>query len=80
MISDKVRAIIGHRAPLPSASLHSGTRLVDDLGYDSLAVLEAAFAIEAAFNLPPLSIESLSSIVTVGDVEDLVARMTGGSS
>jgi aconitate hydratase len=77
IIEETVRRIILRGAPRPLAGLSPGTRLIDDLGFDSLALLEIAVAIEAAFGLTPMPNESLLSITTVGQVQDLVTRMIG---
>jgi acyl carrier protein len=44
-------------------------RLVDDLGYHSLALLELAFALEDEFHLPTIDEATARGIVTVADVE-----------
>jgi acyl carrier protein len=44
-------------------------RLVEDLGYHSLALLELAFALEDEFNLPTIDEQTARAIVTVVDVE-----------
>ncbi|WP_018540271.1 MULTISPECIES: hypothetical protein [unclassified Streptomyces] len=47
-------------------------RLVEDLGYHSLALLEFAFALEDEFDLPPIDEETARAILTVGAVQDHV--------
>jgi acyl carrier protein len=63
-----VHAIVADLAPSkrdPELAL----RLVEDLGYHSLALLELAFALEDEFNLPTIDEATARSIVTVADVE-----------
>ncbi len=48
-------------------------RLVEDLGYHSLALLELAFIIEDEFGLDPIERESAAAIATVRDVQEYVA-------
>jgi acyl carrier protein len=47
-------------------------RLVDDLQYHSLALLELAFTLEDEFDLEPIDEKTAQQIVTMGDVEDYV--------
>ena len=48
------------------------TRLAEDLGFDSLRLIELAIVIEKEFGLPPLDLESACAVRTVRDVADLV--------
>jgi len=48
------------------------TRLAEDLGFDSLRLIELAIIIEKAFGLSPLDLESACAVRTVRDVTDLV--------
>lgn len=68
-----VRRFVSEFAPTNSDGLTSDSRLVEDLGYHSLALLELAFALEDEFNLPPMDEETAQNIRTVQDVEDLIA-------
>lgn len=43
-------------------------RLVDDLGFDSVRLIELTMALERAFGLPPQRPENLAMITTVDDV------------
>jgi acyl carrier protein len=75
---EQVHAIIsqvsGELAPAGTDGvITADARLVDDLGYHSLALLELAFTIEDEFSLDPIDAETAAGIVTVGDVEDYVA-------
>jgi acyl carrier protein len=69
-----IRMMVSQFAPADVHGLTPDTRLVEDLGYHSLALLELAFALEDEFDLPPLDAETAANILTVGDVEDLVAQ------
>lgn len=53
-------------------SVSDETRLAEDLGFDSLRLIELAIVIEKAFGLPPLGLESACAVRTVRDVTDLV--------
>lgn len=67
-----VRSIVDRLAPEPGRGCEGGTRLVEDLAYDSLALLELAFAVEEAFALKPMDMLSASAIRTVEDLESYV--------
>ena len=43
-------------------------RLIDDLGFDSVRLIELTMALERAFGLPPQRPENLATITTVDDV------------
>jgi acyl carrier protein len=69
----RVRSIIVELAPNPGgARADTTTRLVEDLEYHSLALLELGFTLEDEFNLPPIDQEQVQHITTVEEVEDLV--------
>jgi acyl carrier protein len=69
-----VRQIVGRMSPFGARDVSSEDRLVEDLGYDSLAVIELSLRIEKDFTLTLISdSEATADIKTVGDVEDFVA-------
>lgn len=68
----RVRSIILEVAPNPDGDRDSGTQLVDDLEYHSLALLELGFTLEDEFDLPPLDQSQVQDIRTVEEVQDLV--------
>lgn len=55
-------------------------RLIEDLGYDSLRLMELTVALENAFNVGPYRPEELSGVRTVGAVIDLVSGSLPGGS
>jgi acyl carrier protein len=69
----KVHAIVLELAPNPDEDPGPDADLVDDLGYNSLALLELAFTLEDEFDLQPIDEETARQIRTVADVEDHVA-------
>jgi acyl carrier protein len=69
-----IRRIVSQLAPANVDGLTPDARLIEDLGYHSLALLELAFALEDEFSLPPLDEQTARKIRTVRDVEDLVAE------
>lgn len=75
-IRDKVRSIIVELAPSPEGNqIDTKTRLVDDLEYHSLALLELGFTLEDEFNLPPIDQERVQHITTAEEIEDLVLSL-----
>lgn len=71
-----IREIIEDLAPTKD-TLGRDTRLVEDLGFHSLALLELAFSLEDEFVLPTIGEETARAIRTVGDVEDHVLGALG---
>jgi acyl carrier protein len=80
-----LRNLIFELAPGDVDPAGSDARLVEDLGYHSLALLEMAFTIEDEFDLEPIDDEAAQGIRTVRDVEEFVVgklrdRVSGVSS
>jgi acyl carrier protein len=46
-----------------------------DLGFDSLAMLELALALEVEFDLQAIPEDQAVSMITVGDIEALIAAL-----
>ena len=59
--------------------LERGSRLVEDLGLDSLKLMELAVSIENRFEIR-IDEATESEIVTVGDLVDIIARESPGAS
>jgi acyl carrier protein len=69
----KIRSIIVELAPEPEGARTDGaTRLVEDLAYHSLALLELGFTLEDEFDLPPIDQEQVQHITTVEEIVELV--------
>ncbi|MGF1552387.1 MAG: acyl carrier protein [Paracoccaceae bacterium] len=78
-VSERVRAIIAEQAMVEPAEVGHDTRL-EDLGLDSLALVEVVFAIEEAFDIsvPYNANDPTASdfkIDTVGEIVDGVQRL-----
>jgi acyl carrier protein len=68
-----IRELIAELAPTTlAAPVSEGHRLVDDLGYHSLALMELAFNLEDQFGLDPIDQGAVLKIVSAGDVESYV--------
>ena len=74
---EQVRDILAAQFELDAESISMETSLIDDLGADSLDVVELTMALEEEFSLPDTPEEELSSIVTVGDLANYVASVVG---
>lgn len=72
-VVDELRDLIREMSPASCASVSETDRLIDDLGYDSLTLIELAVAIEDRFDLPAITEEEAMKIRTVGDLEGFVA-------
>ncbi|MCA9531983.1 MAG: acyl carrier protein [Myxococcales bacterium] len=65
-IAEKVKAIISQQLDVDVASLKSGASFIDDLGADSLAIVELVLAFEEQFDID-IPDEHTEKIRTVGD-------------
>jgi len=68
MISEKLRDIIAEQFSINVDSVTMDTSFIDDLGADSLDVVELTMAIEEAFDVPEFDDEIVAGLNTVGDV------------
>lgn len=71
-IRELIRQLVLELAPGSVTGASANPDLVNDLDYNSLAVLELAFTIEDEFQLEPLDEETARSIPTLYDVQDHV--------
>ena len=78
-VADELRGLIVRMSPKNVESVSDDERLVEDLGYDSLTLIELAVAIEDRFDLPTISEEEAMRIRTVGDLERFVANPHGST-
>lgn len=79
MVNDELASlvlqIVESCAPEPSRAPTVDLLLVDDLGYDSLALIELATDLAVAFETEPIGEEQLSDVSTMGDVVTLIAGL-----
>ncbi|MEQ4305093.1 phosphopantetheine-binding protein [Plantactinospora sp. B6F1] len=71
-LRSSVRALVLELAPHPAVSPSAEARLVEDLGFHSLALLELALTLEDEFDLPKINQAVARGIRTIGAVEDHV--------
>jgi len=76
MVLDKVIKMVADQFMIDPSEVSADTVFVDDLGADSLDVVELTMALEEEFELPDTPEEELMNIHTVGDLADYIARVT----
>ena len=65
---EKLCALIADQFGLDAETITADTALVDDLGADSVDLVDLAMALEDEFGIDEMDEENLTSIVTVGDL------------
>ncbi|MBK9165990.1 MAG: acyl carrier protein [Bryobacterales bacterium] len=75
-IEPKVKQIIVEQLGVDENQVDSGASFVDDLGADSLDIVELVMAFEEAFELE-IPDEDAEKIVTVKDAVDYIAEKAG---
>ena len=68
MIFERLQALLAEQFSVSEDSITMDTSFTDDLGADSLDVVELTMAIEEEFDIPETEDEMISKLVTVGDV------------
>ena len=73
MIFEKLCSIIAEQFAINQSSITMETSFVDDLGVDSLDVVELTMAIEEAFDVPEFDDEIVAGLETVGDLYQFIS-------
>ena len=73
VVATRIRTALAQHLKREVSQIHPQDNLREDLGVDSLAMIELLFKIEEAFDLE-IPDEDLSTITTVGDVIAYVER------
>jgi len=73
MILEKLVAIVAVQFSISENSITMDTSFIDDLGADSLDVVELTMAIEEAFDVPEVDDDTVAGLVTVGDVFQFIS-------
>ena len=68
MIFERLRTLIAEQFSVNENSITMETSFVDDLGADSLDVVELTMAIEEEFYIPEVDEDTVNRLITVGDV------------
>jgi len=71
-LADRIREIVAGQLGVDSEQVIPQASILDDLGADSLDVVELVMALEEAFDIE-VPDEDVEAIRTVGDVESYVA-------
>lgn len=74
MVFERIQKLICEQFVVDPETVTMETAFVDDLGADSLDVVELTMALEEEFSLPEVSDEELKKILTVGDLVEYVSR------
>jgi len=76
-LQDRVRQLVSSQLGVDLDEIVTDARILDDLGADSLDVVELVMALEEAFDIV-VPDEDVEAMLTIGDVESYVAgRVTG---
>jgi len=65
---EKLCNLIAEQFGVEVESVSAGTSFVDDLGADSVDLVDLSMALEEEFGMDEMEEEDLTSIVTVGDL------------
>ena len=68
MVLGKLKAVIADQLGVDEDIITMETHFQDDLGVDSLDIVELTMAMEEEFGLDEMSEEDLAQVVTVGDL------------
>ncbi len=68
VILERLRALVAEQFSVSEDAIDMDTSFADDLGADSLDVVELTMAIEEEFDIPETDEEMLYKLQTVGDV------------
>ena len=74
-IQDKTRALIAQKMSLDESEITPEKSLKNDLGADSLDVVEVSMMLEREFNVK-FSEEDMANVKTVGDLYQLIEKYT----
>jgi acyl carrier protein len=79
-LAARVAALVLELSPRRAAAAPEGALLVTDLGYESLALIELAAALEDEFGIGPVPADDALAVETVADVTRLVASFVEGGA
>ena len=78
MVFEKVKAILSEQFDVEEDSITAETTLADDLGADSVDLVELVMAMEEEFELGQTAEDEVKAIKTVGDAVNYVAGKLNG--
>ena len=74
MIFDKVKEVLAKQFEIDPETITMETNLVDDLGADSLDVVELIMSVEDEFGIV-VNDDSAANLVTVSQIVDFIEKM-----
>ena len=74
MLNEKLRGLMAEQLGVELGEMRPDANILEDLGADSLDVVEMVMAIEEAFEIE-IGDEDAEAMRTVGDVEAYVAKL-----
>ncbi len=72
MVYEKIVSMICDQFGMEPGDLNENSNFAEDLGIDSVDVVELVVELEAEFNLPEIPEEDLKKMQTVGDLAEYV--------
>ncbi len=76
MVLEKIIKMVAEQFMVDESEISAETSFTDDLGADSLDVVELTMALEESFSLPDTPENELMNIHTVGDLAAYVSKVT----
>ena len=77
MVVDKLSGMIAQQFGVSKDEITEETSFVEDLGADSLDLVELIMSVEEAFELGEVEDETLDGVKTVGDVVNFIKDRIG---
>ena len=76
MVLEKIIKMVAEQFMMDESEISASTSFTDDLGADSLDVVELTMSLEESFSLPDTPEDELMNIHTVGDLAEYISRVT----
>ncbi len=76
MILEKLKALLSQQFQIDEEQINPETRLIEDLGADSLDVVDLAEVVEDEFDIE-ISDDMIENIHTVGDIVKCISELSG---
>ena len=74
MIFDKLKELISEQMGIEAGSIAMESNFEEDLGVDSLDIVELSMALEEEFDIGEMGEEDLANIKTVGDLVNYLQK------
>ncbi|NLL39053.1 MAG: acyl carrier protein [Clostridiales bacterium] len=75
MVFERLKKLLAEQFVIDEDTITMETSFQEDLGADSLDIVELAMAVEEEFDIPELNEEDLPSLVTVGDLTRYISNI-----